>query len=232
MLSDVVSIHQPQYLPWVPYFDKILQADRFVLLDNVQFQKNGLQNRNQIKTATGASWLTVPVSHHFGQLINETLIADPRALTKHLKTLALNYQKSPYFDQVAAFLFPILESPHENLCDLNIDIVTAILRYLNYQGEIVRASSLSCVGKGSDLVLNICKAMAAHIYLSGQGGRHYMVMEDFDTSGIVVRFQQYETVEYPQLYPETGFVRGLSVVDLLFNSGPESTGIIEQGRRL
>jgi len=46
----IVAIHQPQYLPWLGYLDKIERCDTFVFLDNVQFKKNEWQNRNKIKT--------------------------------------------------------------------------------------------------------------------------------------------------------------------------------------
>ena len=70
----IVSIHQPQYLPWDNFFRKIKKSDYFIYLDNVEFQKNGLQNRNQIKTASGSTWLTVPVKHNLGQkILNETV---------------------------------------------------------------------------------------------------------------------------------------------------------------
>ena len=58
----IVAIHQPQYLPWLGYFDKMLKADVFCYLDNVQYKKNEWQNRNRIKTAMGWQWLTVPVT--------------------------------------------------------------------------------------------------------------------------------------------------------------------------
>ena len=67
----IVSIHQPQYVPWLPYFSKIARADTFVFLDNVQFQKNGLHNRNELKNSNGRFWLTAPVSAHLGDKLKE-----------------------------------------------------------------------------------------------------------------------------------------------------------------
>src|SRR5207244_9328678 len=93
--SVKVAIHQPQYFPWPPYVHKVMSVDIFVYLDTVQFSKNGLQNRNQIKTANGALWLTVPVRHELGSSIRKTMIADPKALAKHWKTLAINYARTP-----------------------------------------------------------------------------------------------------------------------------------------
>jgi len=74
----IVAIHQPQFMPWLGYFDKMDRADCFVLLDNVQFKKNEWQNRNRIKTAQGAMWLTVPVTYRFPARILEVEV-NPQA---------------------------------------------------------------------------------------------------------------------------------------------------------
>lgn len=230
MPEKIVSIHQPQYLPWVPYFDKILRADLFVLLDNVQFQKNGLQNRNQIKTPHGITWLTVPVKHHFGQLICQTEIADPSNLGKHLKTLEFAYRKSRFFDEIRALVTPVLEDHSNRLVDLNNTLIHNFLDYLGFTGEVVKASALDVTGEGSDLILNICRKLNATEYLSGAGGKNYMKIEEFERAGIRVVFQKYQNGVYPQLFAEQGFIPDLSVIDMLFNVGKESRSLIEKGR--
>ena len=96
----IVSIHQPQYIPWLPYFKKIDNSDIFILLDNVNFQKNGLQNRNQIKTNTGLHWLTVPIKHKLGQKIMDTTIDNNKSWgIKHWKTIKHNYQNASEFHE-------------------------------------------------------------------------------------------------------------------------------------
>jgi len=57
----MIAIHQPNYLPWLGFFDKARTIDYFVLLDNVAFTRGSVINRNRIKTKTGAHWITVPV---------------------------------------------------------------------------------------------------------------------------------------------------------------------------
>ena len=95
----VVAIHQPQYLPWVPYFDKADQADVFVYLDNVRYDPRGIQNRNRIKTPRGAQWLTVPVAGGRDQLICDLVIADEDWRQRHLRSLELNYFRAPHFQR-------------------------------------------------------------------------------------------------------------------------------------
>jgi hypothetical protein len=225
-----ITIHQPQYIPWVPYFDKILRCDEFVFLDNVQFQKNGLQNRNQIKGPQGVQWLTIPVKHSFGQLICETQIANRKELKKHLKTLEMNYKKAPCFDEVFALISDSCESTSSNLSDFCCEIIIKLLNYLGYEGQIVRNSDLGVEGKASNLVLNICQERESDIYISGQGGKNYLNLEKFINAGIQVEFQKYQSQEYQQCFSKAGFCKGLSIIDLLFNEGKNSLAIIENGR--
>ena len=110
----IVTIHQPQYLPWIGYFDKINQVDAFCFLDNVQFKKNEWQNRNRIKTAQGWQWLTVPVKHRFPQTIEEVEINDTvNWRRKHLQALATNYKKTPYFDEYIEFFEDVYSNEWE-----------------------------------------------------------------------------------------------------------------------
>ena len=225
-----ISIHQPHYLPWVPYFNKILQSDQFVFLDNVQFQKNGMQNRNQIKTKDGVLWLTVPVMQSLGQQISETVIADKGAVNKHLKTIEMAYKKSPHFNDIFPVIVQVTDKGYDKLSELNCDLIMRFLEYFGYKGEVIKASQINVSGRGSDLVLDICRKLGASKYISGPGGKAYMKLEDFGRGGVAVEFQDYKNVEYPQLFAEQGFIGDLSVVDLLFNMGKESLRVIEMGR--
>lgn len=218
-MSNCITIHQPQYLPWIPYFSKVLSSDYFVVLDNVSFQKNGLQNRNQIKTSSGKLWLTVPVKQSFGQLIKDVEIADTTILKKHLKTLEYNYQKAPYFNEVGSFLFPILSSNVTCLSELNFLLIQAILKYLKYDGKIYLGSDLNVSGKKSELIRNICLALNARKYISGPGGLEYLDVNDFNTHGIDICFHQNRLPHYTQLHVNLPFYNDLSIIDFLFNVG-------------
>ncbi len=225
------AIHQPQYIPWVPYFDKILQSDVFILLDNVQFQKNGLQNRNKIKGGQGAHWLTIPVQHHFGQFLCDTKIAGKKILKKHLKTFAANYGKALYYTEIMSLIeesFNTLSS--DTLSDLCANLIMRILDYLNYKGTIVKSSELNTKGHAGKRLINICKELDAGVYLSGSGGHNYLYVDAFEKAGIQVEFQSYQNQIYPQCFPNLGFYPDLSVIDLLFNTGHQSLEIIEKGR--
>lgn len=226
----LASIHQPQYIPWVPYFDKILQSDVFIFLDSVQFQKNGVQNRNQIKMDGKAVWLTVPVRQNLDQTIAETKIANPAALKKHLKSLEINYRKAPFFTEVMALLEGPLSEGCEQLSRLNVKIIKNILSYLDCHVDVRESSAMSSGGHSTELLVNLCCEVGAEAYLSGQGGRNYLDLDSFRRAGVELRFQNYSNQPYPQFLSNGGFIENLSIVDLLFNCGPDSRSVIEAGR--
>lgn len=222
----IVSIHQPQYLPWLGYIHKMDSADAFVFLDTVQFKKNEWQNRNRIKTASGPQWLTVPVLHSFGQAIREVGInTTVRWQKKQSQTLVTNYAKAEYFGEVSGLLLPIWEQEWAGLSDLNVFAARTIADYLGVGTELFLASEMGELPDHPDeRLIGIAKLLGASTYIAGAGGRSYMDMERYGKSGIEVVFQEFNHPVYPQLFGD--FVPNLSVVDLLFNCGPESLRII------
>lgn len=202
---------------------KALSADIFVYLDTVQFSKNGVQNRNQIKTAQGANWLTLPVRHELGRTIMETKIADAaRSRGKHWKTLCANYARTPGFarwkDELQSLF---LDQPTDSLCDLAIASTEWMLSKLvgrGAGGRRIRASEIvSARGEASELVASICQAMEAASYLTGTGALAYLDAGDFSAIGCEVLVQEWRPFEYPQAHPRAGFVADLSALDLLLN---------------
>ena len=226
-----VTIHQPQYIPWPAYFDKILQSDIFVLLDDVQFQKNGLQNRNQIKTPQGKTWLTLPIKHSFGQLINKVEIDNTKSKIKHLRSLKMNYANAPYFSEVYEMVSSVMDEESDFISYISIELIKKILVYLGYKGKIILSSDFTIKSTGSDLVLDLCKAVGAEQYLSGSGGVAYLVREDFEQAGIEVKFQQFYLPKYKQCFPKVDFISDLSILDLLFNKGVEARYIMQLGKQ-
>ena len=222
-----VAIHQPQYFPWSPYVHKAMSADIFVYLDTVQFSKNGLQNRNQIKTANGVYWLTIPVKQHLGQLILDTQIADSRASEKHWRTIQANYGKSVGFVRWHDELQSMLQGGAELLVDLAINSTEWMLQKLNVKSQRVRASQLGDLkGSGSQLVAGICRALGADTYLTGTGALAYLQQSDFSSMGCDILVQQWKPLVYEQEHPEVGFVQDLSTLDLLLNCPDAAEALI------
>jgi len=230
-MTVIVAIHQPHYLPWTGYFDKIDSADVFVLLDTVQFEKNGWQNRNRIKTADGWMWLTVPVLRRFGASIAETGIDTRNPWgRKHRAALATWYGKAPFYRKIAGRLDGIYERVWEYLAPLAEEMLGFFLAELGIGTRIIRASGLGDLPvEPNERLAAIVKRVGGDTYLAGSGCGDYFRMEPFSAGGIRVAFQEYEPQEYPQLHG--AFVPGLATVDVLFNCGDEALDIIRKGRR-
>lgn len=221
----IVSIHQPQYLPWLGYFDKIDRADVFCYLDNVQFKKNEWQNRNRIKTVKGWQWITVPVAYRFGQKISEVgIAANVNWGKKHIQSLVTNYAKAPFFDEHIGFFKQALSQKWSGLSELNIAMIEYIGKALGIENtKTVLASGLGPCDDQTGRLIDICRAVNADTYLSGREGANYMKMDMFREAGIRVVFQDFHHPEYPQLFGD--FVSHLSAIDLLFNCGGEGLRI-------
>jgi hypothetical protein len=217
----IVSIHQPAYLPWLGYFEKIASSEAHVFLDNVQLEKPSFCQRNRIKTPQGPQWLSIPLhAHdHLNTHLKTTLIAEKHDWRrKHLKSIAQNYSKAPFFAQ----RFPILENWYEqsqeisNLADLCFSQLRFWLDLFGIGTRIVKGSEMSATGYNSDLVLAICKELNASTYISGFHGRDYLQEADFNTAGIRITYQSYAHPVYPQQHGE--FLPAMSIVDYWFNN--------------
>jgi hypothetical protein len=230
-----VSIHQPEFLPWLGLIDKLRQSEVAVLLDSVQFRKNYFQNRNRIRSATGTAWLSVPVltSGRSEQTIREVRICNQRQWRrKHQQTLNQHYAHAPFFEEHFETLQALYQGAGDSLADLNQAIIEWMARSFSVSCRFVRSSDLRLTGQRTDLLLAICRTVGADVYLSGPSGKEYLDETRFVAAGIQVRYHQFSHPVFRQCYEP--FVPMLSAVDLLFNHGPESRRILsaEGGSRL
>ena len=204
-----------------------MAADIFVYLDSVQFSKNGLQNRNQIKGRDGALWLTIPIKHKLGQTIRETSVADQKATRKHWKTLQANYSHSAGLSRWREDLASLFESAETSLAEVAIASTEWMLEKLDVRAKRIRASEMSEThGQASQLVASICKELGATIYLTGSGALDYLDLADFEAIGCDVKLQQWQTFSYEQQHRELGFVPNLSTLDLLLNTPDMAADLI------
>lgn len=225
-----VAIHQPQYLPWLGYFEKMDHADLFVFLDNVQFKKNEWQNRNRIRTPEGWQWITVPVLHRFGQRIDEVRInntVDWRR--KHSQALCLNYGRAPFFSRYWGGFDELLQKPWEGLAELNISVSMFLAESMGIRRPVFRASTLEAPEGSTERLVRICQILGASTYLSGRDGAKYLDLDRFREAGVGVEFQDYQHPAYQQCY--NPFYPFLSVFDLLVNQGERSLSILRGGSR-
>ena len=225
------AIHQPQYVPWPPYFAKIMQSDCFVFLDNVQFQKNGRQNRCEIDGPALPQWLTVPVKASLSLDIRDTPIADDKWPRKHIGTLTQIYSRCPYYKTVMPLLEEVILTGHETISDLGIHSVRSVLDYLRLDKRTIAASQLSTAGSQSkvDRIVSICKEVGASRYLSGKGAAAYQTPSLFDEPGIKLFYQGPVHVAYPQERRPGVFAGGLSIIDMIMNVSREETVRLLEG---
>ena len=223
----IVAVHQPQYLPWLGYFDKMRRADAFCYLNDVQYKKNEWQNRNRIKTAQGWQWLTVPVRYRFPEKINEVAINYTTDWQKkHLQALITNYSRAPYYNSYITIFEDTFSREWEFISELNIHLTEQLRAALNLDTKpTVISSDLDLREEPTDRLIDICKAMGADTYLAGPGGANYMDLERFSKNGIDIIIQEFKHPIYTQLFKD--FKSHLSIVDLLFNCGPESMDVIK-----
>lgn len=231
----IVAVHQPHFLPWLGYLDRMLQADLFIVLDHVQFERRNYQNRTRIVLNGQPHWLTVPVMQHSQQeRITDKRIDNPEKdelrwwASTHFQTLRHAYRKAPYFDTYAPALRKILESRKEKLVDLDQALLDYLRDILDIRTPLVTSTELGVGGRRSALVLNICQAVKADAFMTGMGAsRDYLDRQAFADAGIEVVGQDFEHPQYAQC--EGGdFVPGLSALDLIFNHGPDSREILRR----
>ena len=228
----VIGIHQPQFMPWLGYFDKMDRCDVFVLLDNVQYKKNEYQNRNRIKTPRGRQWLTVPVHYKFPQKICEVAICDDGDWRKkNLRSLEMNYRKSPHFESYIGPVRALYGRQWRTLSELNIACVRLLAEILGIGAAILPASEMGELSEEpSERLIGICRRLGSDTYLAGRDGARYMDLGRFREAGIRVAFQDFRHPVYPQMFG--GFEYFMSAIDMIFNCGEGSIEIIrkENGR--
>lgn len=229
----IVSIHQPNYLPWLGYFHKIANSEVFVFLDNVPYTKNSLINRNKIKTQRGASWMTLSVLTKGlnGQLIGEAEINNGMPWREtHWKTIKANYSKAPYFPDYKDRFESVYQKEWKNLAGLNETLVRLICEILGIRNvKFVRASELGVSGKSTGLLIAICKAVGADTYFSGYGGKKYMDEGLFEKEGIKLKYSEFQHPVYNQLWGD--FVPNISVIDFIFNEGGSNFSNIKDNKK-
>lgn len=226
-----VAIMQPTYLPWSGYFGLMHAVDIFVLLDSVQFARRSWQQRNQIKTANGAQWLSVPVlsKGKRGQAIWEVeLDKGTNFALAHQKTIEMSYSKAPCFKDYAGELLPYLNNPSPRLVDLTIGLILQIQSLLGIKSQVLRSSELNGAGAKADLLASLCQQLGASAYLSPPGSKAYLDESDaFGKIGVPVHYFEFKHPEYQQLFGE--FLPYMSNIDMLFNCGDRSLALIESG---
>jgi len=218
------AILQSNYIPWKGYFDLIASVDTFILYDDMQYTKRDWRNRNKIKTPSGLTWLSVPVKvkGKYLQKINEVEVSDVSWSMTHWNQITQHYRKAAYFDDIAEWLEPLyMNRSSDKLSDINRLFIEAICSYLNIDTTIRDSREFDLVGEKTERLAGLCTQIGATEYISGPAAKDYIDRDVFEALGIKLSWADYSGYkEYQQLWGS--FVHSVTILDLLFNVGPES----------
>ncbi len=224
-----IAILQSNYIPWKGVFDMINMVDTFVFFEDVDFTKRDWRSRNQIKTANGEYWLTVPVQKApRGTKIFDIKINNDGWQEKHFKTIKMAYSKSKYFNDYLWLLEEIyLGQKWENLSKLNQFVTKQISAILGINTKFIDSTELKTKGVKDDKLIEICELLNATTYLSGPAAKDYIDTDKFKNKNIGLEYIIYDYPEYSQLHGD--FNHFVSVLDVLFNCGTETSKYIFKG---
>jgi hypothetical protein len=225
-----VTIHQPEFMPWLGFFHKASLSDVLVLLDDGQFRKNYFHNRNRIRTPEGWSWITVPVAKSpLDTPMNDITVAEgnnPRWKEKIENALRASYGKAPFFADTIDDLSAIINSSSGNLAELNIALIEWLLPRFKLAPRILLASEFALQTTASQRILDICLRTGATTYVSGVSGPDYLDLPSFQHAGVAVELQQFHHPIYDQVFP--GFEPQMSSADSVFLLGDQCDRLIQE----
>lgn len=218
----IIAIHQPNYIPYLGFFDKMKQSDTFVIYDDAQFNKEDFQHRNKIRIHRGWKWLTVPVEKKRIPIKdipirNDLMIKDMVWQEVHLKEIQDNYKDVSYYSLYKDDLEAIYTDKYDKLIDLNINLINFLKNVFNINTKSIFASELGFTSRSTERLVDIVDALGGDVYLSGPAGRNYLDVSLFESRGIRVEFQNFKHPVYKQRYD--GFIPNMSAIDTLFNIG-------------
>ena len=223
----VAAIHQPTFLPWLGWWDKLVRSDVFVLLDEVQFPKKGgtWMNRVRILRAGRPEWLTLPVdrAYHGVRPVREMRVDRSKEWrAAMLSRLDDAYAGQANYSAARRVVVQALGVSSDLIVEINEHAIAVIADVLQLDtSKIVRQSELAVRGSGTQLLVDICRTVGADAYLTGDGAGGYLEPERFPPAGLHLLEQQFVHPRYPQAAPD--FIPGLSVVDALVGVGQNGT---------
>ena len=227
-----VAIHQPHYFPWVGYFDKMAKADQFILMDAVQLEKRSQMVRNRVLAPDGEPrYISISANqsgHREKEYREIPLSKDTDWRGKNLSILQAYYRKAPFYQEIMTLMEQYFANDFQTLCQCTISSIHLVKDLLQIPTRLVLQSQLSYdkEQKKSDLILELCLAAGANIYVSGRGAStNYLNRENFSERGVNIIFQDFQHPVYHQCNSEE-FIPGVSILDMLFICG------IEESRRI
>lgn len=219
-----VAIIQSNYIPWKGYFDIINDSDIFIFLDDVQYTTRDWRNRNKIKTDNGLKWLTIPVGNNTNRLINEVTIGNQEWKKDHWETIKFFYQKAKFFNMYKDIFEEIyLDKEWDSLSIFNqsvIKIISSEILGIKHT-KFIDSSFLESKGKKDEKLIDLIKSVNGGLYISGPAAESYINNDLFQKSNIKLVYKDYSNYPvYDQFHPP--FEHGVTILDLIFHTGPDA----------
>lgn len=227
-LSMKIAIHQPNFLPYAGFFNKLIDVEKLVLLDDVQYQFDHT-NRNKIITKDG-NWIRISIptkkNHKFFSINKVEINNNLPWKEENWERIFNSYNNSPFFHTYQKYFENLFSKNWELLFDINFDTLKQTLDWLNLKIDLILSSNLQVSGEGTKRLINICKILDADEYVSGMGGKNYLDENLFLSNKIKLSYQEYHSIPYSQ-HNSKQFIPNLSIIDLLMNKGSKSLEVIK-----
>lgn len=223
----IISIHQPNYLPYIGFFHKMMNSDVFALYDDAEFVKEMYYHRNKIKTSNGELWLTVPVNYKFSdhpRILDISIDNKLNWAKKHWNSIITNYSKAQYFKKYAESFEEIYSRDWIKLVDLNFSLIKRVNEILEISTPLILTSEYQVTGERTEKLVQITSLLKGSTYLAGKTSLKYLVEEKFTSKGMKIQYQKFTHPIYQQLHGE--FLPNMCILDLIFNEGVNSAGIL------
>lgn len=225
----IVAIHQPNYLPYLGFFQKMANADLLIYFDSALFSRQlGFHNRNRIKTPIGAQWITVPIRRSTVATMRDVRIAGTDWARQHRKMIEANYRRAPFYESYSTEFRAALKKPWDSLVDLNEAMIELVTRSLSIDTKTARTSALPPpnTDNPTEKLIHFVRSVGADTYLSGVGGHEYL--EESKFTDIRLTYDEFSSTEYPQLFGP--FIPNLSAIDAIFNCGEKAKRLLNTDR--
>ena len=225
----IVAIHQPEFMPWLGFFNKMKRADLYIIFDHVQFKKRYFENRNRIKAKDQYLWVTLPVkskNRYLQSILDVEIYNGSDWQRKIWEKIRHSYVKTEFFDEFSNSLKNLIfEKKYEKLIDFNLSFIEWARKVLEITTPMKLSSALGMSEyKSSGLIFEICRRVGANQYLCGPSGKDYLDLDQFKAAGIEIIWQEYKHPEYTQWRGK--FIPYLSILDAIFNCGLNCRDII------
>ena len=219
--KKIIVSHQPQYFPYLETYNKILQSEKFMILDDVKFKKSAWHARTIIKDRNdNIISLIIPCKKNSLAInIKDVKISDHKWKKKHLKIIENIYKNTKYFNEVFEIILFILTQKSEFVSDYTNLCMKIFLERLGYNKKkiFIQSHEKKIDGKKNIFLINLTKKLGGDTYLSGSGGKNYINEDEFKLNNLKHIFNSFNHPKYYQFGNK--FIEKLSIIDAAFNLG-------------